>query len=159
MAAPVPTIRGTPAGIKMKDGYQALITFAVNPTVCFWEKALKPPGIDGGEPIDQTTMFNLVWRTMASRVLRTLTPFSIKAAYDPALYTYGLSLCNTETTITFRFHNNATIAFYGYARNFDFDELKEGAQPEVTINIVPTNADPVTLLEAGPTFTPAAGSP
>ena len=80
MAAPAITARTTPAGIMLKDGYSTKIAFAADPDVSFWEKTVKPPGIDGGDGIEQTTMHNSAYRTMRSRSLKTLTEASGKAA-------------------------------------------------------------------------------
>lgn len=158
MAAPVATVRQTPAGIKLKDGFRSLITFALDPDISFWEKTVTPPGIDGGDSIEQTTMHNVDWRTMAPRSLKTLTDSSTKVAYDPALYTQILSLINAETTVTVRFADGSTLAYYGYLKSFEPDEMSEGTQPEATINIVPTNFDPVNKVEAAPVLTSVAGT-
>lgn len=158
MAAPVATVRQTPAGIKLKDGYQALITFAADPDVSLWEKTVTPPGIDGGDAIEQTTMHNDEWRTMAPRALKTLTESSFMAAYDPACFTQLNNLINVETTVTVTFSDGSTLAFYGYLRSFEPAELTEGEQPEATCNLTPTNFDPVNKVEAGPTVTSVAGT-
>lgn len=158
MAAPTPTTRGTPAGIKMKDGYQCLITISGNTTVSFWEKTVTPPGVDGGDAIDQTTMHNVDWRTFASRSLMTLTEAKTKAAYDPNLYTQLLTLINVEGTITVTFMDGSTLAFYGYLRNAQPAEVSEGTQPEIDITIQPTNFDPTNKVEAAPVLTSVAGT-
>jgi hypothetical protein len=56
MAAPTPTARVAPAGIKLKDGFPTKITLAADTNIEFWEKQVKPPGIDGGDAVVQTTM-------------------------------------------------------------------------------------------------------
>lgn len=158
MAAPAATTRGTPVGIKLKDGYQALITIGSNTTASFWEKTVQPPGIDGGDAIDQTTMHNVDWRTFAARSLQTMTEGKGKAAYDPAVYTQLQSLVNQETTITVQWADGSTLAFYGYLRMFEFSELVEGTQPEADFTIQPTNVDPTTGVEEGPVLTSVAGT-
>src|SRR5689334_19933032 len=100
MSAPVPTAPGTPAGILLDDGFSTRITFATNTTVSLWEKSVKPPGLDGGDPIEQTTMRNLTLRTFAPRGLQTLTPMTTTAAYDPNVYNQLLALININTTVT-----------------------------------------------------------
>lgn len=158
MTAPTPAVRGTPSGIKLKDGYQALITIGSNLTASFWEKTVQPPGIDGGDAIEQSTMHNVDWRTFASRSLMTMTEAKGKAAYDPAVYTQLQSLINVETTITVQWADGSTLAFYGYLRMFEFSELAEGTQPEANFTIQPTNYDPVAHVEAGPTLTSVSGT-
>lgn len=158
MAAPTPTARQTPSGYKLPDGYQTLITFARQPAIKFWEKTIKPPGIDGKEAIDTTTMLNSQWRTFAHRSLQTLTPASVKAAYDPEYYTAIRSLINTNDTITVRWPDGSTLAFYGFLQGIEYDELVEGTMPEATLTITPTNWDAANGVEAGPTFTGSAGT-
>lgn len=159
MAAPSATARGTPAGNKLDDGYSTKITFAGLPTVSFWEKTAKPPGIDGGDPIDTTTMHNSTWRTMASRALLTLTQAQTTVAYDPNVYNQIVSsLINSEQAITHRFPDGSTLAYFGFLKSFEPNDLQEGAQPEATIVIVPTNFDPVNKVEAAPVLTSVSGT-
>lgn len=158
MAAPVATARGTPSGIKLDDGYQTLVTIGTDATASFWEKTVNPPGLDGGDAIDTTTMHNTTYRTFAPRQLITMTEMSCKGAYDPNVYTTFLSLINVETTITVTFPDGSTLAFYGFLRNFEPDELSEGTQPEATFTIQPTNQDPTTGVEEAAVFTNVAGT-
>lgn len=158
MAAPTPTARGTPAGIKLKDGFRTLITFSRSTTASLWEKTVKPPGIDGGDPIDQTTMHNSAWRTTAPRQLKTLTECSGKAAYDPNVVNQLYDLINIEQTITVTFSDGSTLAFYGFLKMFETDELSEGQQPEASFTIVPTNFDHVNKVEAAPVLTSVSGT-
>lgn len=148
------TARATPVGTALDDGYQTLIAFAADPDVSFWEKTVTPPGIDGGDKIDTTTMHNTTWRTGAARALKTLTSSSITATYDPKVYDQIVALVNVETQITVHFPDGSTLDFYGYLKSFTPSEHSEGEQPECEIEIEPTNVNPSTGSEAGPTFTP-----
>jgi hypothetical protein len=150
MAAPTPTARGTPSGIKLKDGYQSLITFAASTTISLWEKTVQPPGLDGGDPVVQ--------RTMAPRALITMTPHTFTAAYDPAVYSSILSLLNVETTVTVTFKDGSTLAFYGFLQKFEPAAMSEGTQPEATVTICPTNFDYVNKVEAAPVLTSVSGT-
>lgn len=141
MSAPVATARGTPSGLKMKDGYRALITFASNPTVGLWEKTVKPPGFDGGDKIDTTTMFNDDLRTFEPRQLITMTPGGATCAYDPGVLSAIMSLINRKDTITVRFTDGTTWAFFGFLKSFTPGDMSEGAMPEATVEIEPTNKD------------------
>lgn len=160
MSAPVASVRTDPdtVGIKLKDGYQTLVVCALNPAIEFWEKQITPPGIDGGDEIDQTTMLNDEWRTRAPRSLKTLTNCEVTAAYDPVLYTSILAIINRETTWTVIFPDGSTLAFFGFLRNFDPQEVTEGEQPEASITIVPTNFDPVGKVEEDPVMVEVAGT-
>lgn len=158
MAAPSPSQRTTPTGFKMPDGYQALVSFGAQPTIQLWEKVVKPPGIDGKEAIDTTTMHNINWRTYAHRHLMTLTESQFTAAYDPDAYNDMLRAINRDDTITFHYPDGSSLAFYGFMQKLDFAELKEGEFPELTCTITPTNWDVQNGVEAAPTFTAASGT-
>lgn len=147
MAAPSATARGTPSGILLKQGFPSKLTFANNTTLSVWEKKVKPPGLDGGEAIEQTTMFNTLYRTFAARTLITMTPLNLSGAYDPNLFVLLLAQINIEQVLTLTFPEGTTLAFYGYLQKADFNELAEGVQPEISLTIQPTNADPVTRAE------------
>ncbi len=158
MAAPVTTVRGAPLGGKMGDGYQTLIAFALDPTVSFWERTVTPPGIDGGDAVETTTMHNTEWRSMAARALKTLTESSLTVAYDPLVDTNILSLISNEGSVTVHFPDGSTLDFYGYLRSFQPGDLAEGTMPEATITITPTNYDPVNKVEAAPVYKTANGT-
>lgn len=158
MAAPTPTARTTPTGFFLQDGYRTLVTLALDPAIQFWEKTLKPPGVDVGEMIPETTMFNNFWRTFAFRKLRTLTDGDVKAAYDPNVLSLILSAVGYPTTVTYHFPTNASICYYGGISKFMPDEVEEGKQPEATITLPATNWDYSANVEAGPVYTPAGGT-
>lgn len=158
MAAPAPTVRQDPTGIKLTDGYRSLVTFSLDPNIELWEKSITPPGLDGGDAIDTNTMHNDRFRTMASRALITMTEMSFTSAYDPIIYTRILDVVNVEQTITLTFPDGSTMAFYGFVRVLDFGELVEGTFPEVTVTIQPTNADPTTKTEEALVLASVAGT-
>lgn len=155
----VDTTRQTPAGIKLDDGFSTKIAFERDPDVSFWEKTVQPPGYDGGDEIDTTTMHNVTYRTMSARRLKTLTEATVTVAYDPAVYTQILNnLLNQEGSVTVHFSDGSKLSFFGYLKTFEPQECTEGEQPEAEITIVPTNADPVTGAETAPTVTSVAGT-
>ncbi len=156
--APPTTARQTPSGIKMDDGFSTKIAFAADPDISFWEKTVQPPGIDGGDAVETSTMHNEEWRTMSPRQLKTLTDSSVTAAYDPNLYNSILNLINVETAVTVHFPDGSTLDFYGYLQKFEPSDNSEGEQPEATITIVPTNQVPSTGAEASPVLTSVAGT-
>lgn len=158
MSAPSPTVRGTPSGIKLDDGFSSKVTFEGNPTVSLWEKTTNPPDIDGGEKINTTTMHNTQVRTYAARHLYDFGNATFKAAYDPAVLTQIYSLINSPQAITFRFGDGSTWAFFGYLQKVEFDDLVEGQQAEATVTIASTNFDPVGKVEAIPVITSVSGT-
>lgn len=158
MTAPTVTARQAPTGIRLDEGHPTFITFAADPDVSFWEKTVTPPGLDGGDPVDTTTMHNTRWRTRGARVLITLTDSGTTVAYDPLFYSQALALVNVETSITVTFPDGTTYSFYGFLRTFEPQEISEGEQPEANISITPTNKDPVTGDEEDPVLVNVAGT-
>jgi hypothetical protein len=158
MAAPTPTARQTPAGIRLDDGFSAKITFAADPDVSLWEVEVTPFGADGGDAIDTSTQHNTVWRTKSARALKEMTDGSFSAAYDPAVITQLVALINVETTVTYTFPDGSTWAVYGYLRSFTPGALVEGAMPMADCVLTPTNYDPVNKVEAGPALASVPGT-
>lgn len=148
------TARGTPGGEYLRDGYQSLIAFAANSTVSFWEKQVQPPGVEGGDAIDITTMHNVDWRTFAPRSLKTLTELSCTVAYDPEVYDDIVGLLNVNGWITIHFPDGSTLDFVGYLKTFAPAAMVEGTQPEATITVVPTNE--LSGTEQAPDYSPAS---
>ena len=156
MAAPATTARSTPGGTKLDDGFSTKIAFSVDPDVSFWEVTVKPPGIDGGEKIDTTTMFNGALKTFAARTLKQLTDGGASAAYDPQAYLDILSLVNVEGSVTVHWPDGSTLDFYGYLNKFEPGDNTEGEMPKASINFCCTNWDSVNNLEVGPVYTAPA---
>lgn len=149
---------GTPGGIPLQDGYQTLVHIAGDPDIGFWEKSSKPPGYDGGDAVDTTTMRNATYNTKAPRALADMTDMTFVAAYDPLVYTDALAILNVPTTVTLFFPDGSTLAFYGYIRSAEPSDHVEGTQPEMTVTITPTNWDPGANVEAGPVVENAPGT-
>lgn len=160
MAAPTVTARQLPPGgtYKLPDGFKTTYANAVYPAIQFFEMTVKPPGLDGGDAIQTTTMLNNKWRTYDHRHLLTLDESTITAAYDPDMYSQIILLINQTTSWTVHFPDNSSLAFYAFAQKFEFQELKEGEMPLVNITIRPTNWDPTNFVEADPVYTPASGT-
>ena len=160
MAAPTPASAvGTPAGIKLDNGHAMRIVFARNTTFSLWEKSVKPPTLDGGDPIDTTTMRNVLWRTKGPRALIDTGEMALTCAYDPNSYNQARELLNQRDTITVFFPDGSTLAFYGYLSKFEpNDNPGDGEQPEASVTIIPTNFDHVNKVEAGPVLTTVAGT-
>lgn len=157
MAAPTPVARGTPVGIKLRDGFSSKITITGKTTISFWEKSVQPPALDGGPKIEQTTMFNTMRQDFAPQVLYEVTDIAVKAAYDPAVYTDIMSAINQPGTITITWRDGSTLADYGYLRAFRPDPLERGRQPEATVEFSFTGVDS-TGVEFAPVITAVSGS-
>lgn len=152
-----PTVRGTPNGRMLEDGYQSLITFANNPTVALWEKTVGPGGYDGGEKIDITTMHNQNRRTYAARSLYDKTDGQSTVGYDPNVEPQIRALINQPQEITITYPNGDTEADWGYLQKFERNEMSEGEMPEATITIVFTGRD-AAGVEQTALLTPLSGS-
>jgi len=157
MAAPTPTVRQTPGGIKLDDGFSTKYTFAADPDLEIWEKSVTPPGYDGGDAIDTSTMWNTKLRTFNPRKLMTMTEGSFEGAYDPTCYTSILALINVETTVTVTFPDGSTVAFFGYLKTFKPNACEDGTQPTAACTIQPTNQDS-SGAEQDPVVTSVAGT-
>lgn len=141
MAAPSATVRQDPVGIKLPDGYRALITFEDDPDISFWEKDVKPPGFDGGELIPQTTMHNDEVETFYPQSLYKMTDGTSKVAYDPQVVSQIRVMINRNQVITVRYRDGSTDAFWGALRMFERDALQKGVQPEATVTFSQTMMD------------------
>lgn len=157
MPAPVATARVVPTGDMLKNGYRSLITVALDPDIDFWERTVKPPGLDGGDPINTTTMHNTTLRTFSPSALTTMTPCTVTVAYASAAFEQIQAILNKPTTITLTLPDGGTVAFYGYVHIFEPNDLSEGNLPEATLTIQPTNQDPTDGSEQQYVYTaPAA---
>jgi hypothetical protein len=148
------TSRQAPGGSRLLDGYQTLIAFAADPDVSLWERTVKPPGIDGGDEVDTTTMHNEEVRTFGPRSLKTMTASTFTAAYDPEVYDQIMALCNENGWITVHFPDGSGIDFAGYLKTFEPADISEGEMPEATVTIVCTNQ--IDGVETLPDYKPAA---
>jgi hypothetical protein len=150
MASPAITARVLPTGIMLDDGFPTVIAFALNPSVNLWEMSVKPPGVDGGDPKDLSTMHQVAWRRRGPRKLKTLTDSTFTAGYDPKAQGECEALVNKEGAITIHWPDGGTRSFFGFLQKFEPNEVKEGEPPTAQVTIVPTNWDPVNHVEAGP---------
>lgn len=158
MGIPPTSTRGTPGGVKLGDGYQTLIAFENDLVVAFYEKTVTPPGFDGGDAVDTTTMHNVTWRTKISRGLIDTTDAGTVVAYDPLVLDEIVALLNVEQGITFNHSNGDKWDIWGFLKSFTPSEDSEGSQPEATIVIVSTNTDPSDGSETGPNFVSDVGT-
>lgn len=159
MAAPTPTARVAPVGTKLDDPFPTTMAFSLHPTVGIWEKSIKPPGLDGREPIDTTTMFNTTVVTKAPRVLMDMTNATGKYQYDPASLPILLSMINKRQTLTTWFASGQSWCYYGYLQKVTPTENSDSTEPPMAdVEIVITNYDPTNHIEALPVYTASSGT-
>jgi len=150
--------RETPTGTKLDDGFSTKIALEGDTNIDFWEKTVQPPGIDGGDSIDITNMWNSALRTKAARSLYDLTDVSLTVAYDPLVYDQIIAIINSNGQVTVTFPDTSTLTFYGYLKSFEPSELSEGEEPTADITIVCTNVNPNTDAETAPVFSNNSGT-
>jgi hypothetical protein len=163
MAAPATDlVRIDPSdlGIRLDDGFSTKILIGANLSILLWDKSSQPPGVDGGDEIETTTMFNLEYRTFAPRRLKTLSPVELTCAYEPGVYAVNeiMAIINQNTTINVVFSDGSVLGFFGYLKVFTPQTVEEGSQPEANCTIVPTNWDPDNNVEAGPALANVTGT-
>lgn len=140
---------------RIDDGFATTMSFALAPTVKFYEKEVTPPSITGGGANDTTTMRNTAWRTMAPKKLKSLGEAKLSAAYDPAVYTDILSMIQVNQLITITFPDGSTYSFYGWVDEFAPGSIKEGAQPTADVKIICSNQNE-SGEETAPIYTAAS---
>ncbi len=167
MANPINTARTNPltAGNRpMPNGFQTLIAFQLAPALAFFEKAVTPPGMDGGEPIDITTMWNNRSRTKAPRALIEPTNASMRVGYDMAALDPGVvattieDLINDNQMITVHYPDTSQYSFWGWLKTFIPGEMEDGVFPEADMEIVQSNWDDVNCVEADALVTSSDGT-
>lgn len=141
---------------RLRDGYPTIINLS-GAGVTFWEKSVQPVGLDGGEPIDTTTMRNTTVRTKAPRHLYDVTPIDVNAAYDPTVYDTIMAQINLNQSITTTLPDGAIITWWGYLKSFIPEANEEGKEPMARLTFVPTNIDN-DGSEQVPTLTPGSGT-
>ena len=141
----------------MPEGFSTKIDFADTPQLSFWEKTVTPPGMEGGEPIDTTTMYNTLVKSKWPQTLVEITGMSLTASFLPDLINEAYAAVNVLQVITITFPNNGTASDYGWLRNFKPNRFEIGAQPTAEIMVEfagETGASPV--VETGISYIPPA---
>lgn len=158
MAAPSATARGTPAGKPLQSGHSTKITIALNPTISFWEKTVSGGGVNTGDKIDITTMFNTRYATFAPQPLLEPEDITATCAYDPNVLTQLNSVAGVETTLTVTHPDGSTEAWYGFIMSAVRGENTRGEQPTIEVTFGVSNWDASNDVEAGPTVVSVSGT-
>lgn len=158
MAAPTPTARQIPTGLKLWNGFRTKITFKRYPAVSLWEMSVKPGGLNGGSAINTSTMHNVSRVTKQPQSLVEGGQITGKAAYDPAVRTTIEDMVNVEDTITITYPDGTTESIFGYLMSVEFDELQMGTFPTLSFTVEQTSWDPAADVEAAPAIASVAGT-
>ena len=158
MAAPVKIVRVAPSGAKYTDGFPTYFVLGNVPNIDLWEKSVKPPGIDIGEVIDITDMFNKTVRTAVFRALKKWTGGEHKCAFRANSIAHMKQQVGVNQNCCVIFPDGSAIAFWGGIKSFVEDAFEEGKQPEATVTFEVTNWDPNNNVEADPVLFPATGT-
>ena len=124
----------------LKDTYGCSITIG-GATLGLDPKSITPPGIDGGDPIDTSTMSNTLYETSSPQTLVAITNTTITAAYDPGDWDTILAAVNTNQAIIITFADASTFTFWGFLKSFTPNEHTTGADATAECEIVATNTD------------------
>lgn len=139
----------------LEDGYSTLVTFDLDNAVALLEVSVTPPGYEGGDSIDVTTMRNTLYKTFAAQGLITVSESSLVVAYDPVVYgNIQSNLINKNGIITFTFSDGSSIDIWGYLKNFTPNECAIGERPTANCTVTPTNRNN-SQQEVAPVYTPA----
>ena len=133
------TDRVAPTGEHYDEGHSSKITFEDDPNLTFWETVVGAPGIDGGDPVPTTTMFNETYRTKAPRKLKEFTPFQVQGKFASGTIDEVFALINENQWITITWPDGAQFTFPGGLKSFQPAQAQEGNPLEGTLEIVPTS--------------------
>lgn len=140
----------------IRDGYATLFTLGAFPGIQLYERETTPPGIDGGGPIESTTMRNARWRTKDPKTLVGIGDVMATVCYASAAYEDILTTAvNTPDSLLLFWPDGATLLVNGYVDKFSPTGHSEGNLPTANFVFVITNRNPTTGAEEGPVFTPA----
>lgn len=147
--------------MRLEDGFPTLMSFAAAPVIFggvagdIWIKRITPPGYDGGGPIEDTSMHNLVFRTKYPKTLVTMTDATLMVSFDPDAYVSVFAVINVIQLLTYFFPLGETLALYGWVNTFIPNEFSEGNQPEATMQLIHSMqyVDDDDLVEDSGTYT------
>lgn len=145
--------------VRMDDGFSTLITLGNAPTVKLYEKEVTPPGIQGGGPIDTTTMRNIEWRTASPKKLKTASQITLTVAFASGAIPIMRDQVGVNQQITVSFPDGSSLTIWGWVDEFTPGAFTEGEQPTATVTIQPSNHDNAQPPEeVAPLYSGGSGS-
>jgi hypothetical protein len=143
---------------RIDNGFSTTLSFSLNPTLEFYEVEVQPPGWEGGDPINTTTMRNTLLETFTPASLQTLTEITISAAYTSDIFhlTTGVKeMINKNQEITVTLPDGATFKFWGFIRGWNPPTHTKNVRPMASFRIAPSNTN-ASKVETLPVFVAAA---
>ena len=123
----------------LKDTYGISITIAGYVFALYLDpKSITPFGIDGGDPIDNTTLTNTRYKTKSPGTLVEMLDGSFTAAYDPGELAAIYSAINENALITITYADATAEAIYGFLKSFVPNEHGERTDATAECVIVAT---------------------
>jgi hypothetical protein len=158
VATPSNTVRSTPTGRRIPDGFVTKIAFASTPALSLWEVKVKPPDYDGGEMIDITTMHNVKVHTMYPQSLYKNGDGTMMCGIDPDVIATIQSRINKPDSFTVWYPDSSSEDYFGVIRKLEWPELSIGEFPIVTVTFSPMDYDATANVEQASVFTAASGT-
>lgn len=157
MAAPQVIVRQTPVSSHLPHGFPAKVAFALDPNIDVWEVSVTPFGIDGQEPVNQTTMWNVEYTTLWPRALKSITPLVMTVLYDPVAWGQLLTMVNQVQNITHQWMDGSTLSVWGFLQLVELGEQAEDATdpPTMDLTVMVANMDPDVVTGAPVTYGPS----
>jgi hypothetical protein len=128
----------------------------VTSAISFEEQSVTPPGINGGDGIDNTH-HGLSIRRKSPRSTKEVTPSSATVLYNPSQRSVINAAINLLQPISIDYQDGDQDTFYGWLKEFSPGANTEGEQPtaEIVIEAAGTNA---AGAEEGVTYATATTS-
>jgi hypothetical protein len=143
------------AGTMLSDGFSTTITLTTSDLTFMEETKVKPPGVDGGDPIPRTTMLNTAVRTQKPPKLKSFTPVKVTARYDPQILAEAITACNINQEIVVTHPDGQTWTFWGWLKSAEPNENEEGSEVTMELEFILSNLN-ASDVETAPVRAAAA---
>jgi hypothetical protein len=139
----------------LKDGIGTIMTFGKGPNFpLYGEVELTPPGVNMGGPIDLIGLRTVGWAPAAAQSIKRLQPLNVKIMFDPELVPTAYTFMGRNQVISVRWPTLATLNWYGWIEDLNFEPHQPGQRPLANMVIQPSNLNPNCVL-TGPWWTTA----
>lgn len=161
MSLPAVTVRTTPTGYKLPEGFKVTIAFSLNAAINLFETEAEPAGFEVPE-INITTQHNVRFVTKWPSALIMNDDITGSAGYDPDVMDNIVSLIGfvivggTASCVTIRMPDSTTHNYFAFLKSVKFQPLRVAQFPLVNYAVSVTNWDPVGKVEQG-VYTVQAG--